>query len=663
MQQDASAADTTPPEPFSLLSPADGAVLGISQPLLSWQPAADIESGIDRYDLSVVGQYGAPHGRVCPMEICSLMFGPLPNGTFTWQVKALDKAGNSRMSLSRTFTIAVPPLAATVSFPNGRIFDSPTPELTWSRPYPSPDYELSFHFELLIDGSRIGPDLTPNHNSFSPPDDIDDGPHTFAVRVVDTAGYASTSETRSFMIDTVPPAEFDLVSPANGAQDQDPTPAFSWNKAIDATIDSGRYELWIDGQYNMSVPGSSCGPDNCSATPANPLPVGLHSWTVKAYDGAGNTRNTDSGSFEVAPDTVLVAGPSGRTVATSAQFSFSSPTSGATFECQLDGGTWVACASSHSVSSLSDGPHTFQVRGTAQGRTDQTPATRTWTVDTSSPPTAELSASQTLVETGQSVSFNAGSSFDHDDGTIVSYEWDPEGDGTFGPASGSTLLEHSYDNRGTYRATVKVTNNSGKTAVASQTIEVRLAAPDGTLGVTVNDAAQFTNDPNVSISAVWPSLATRLLVSNDGGFKSARNLEVNSEFSWTLDSSGAERLPKTVYVRYFGGSSGRETYQDDIILDETAPIIDSATISDPGANASIAFAAIASAGPTVRIRLKAFDKTSGIKYFQTAVKKSRPSASRRYRKSFFLRGTRPKFIRVRDRAGNFSKWKRLRLVR
>jgi hypothetical protein len=90
-----------------------------------------------------------------------------------------------------------------------------------------------------------------------------------------------------------------------------------------------------------------------------------------------------------APDTTIRTGPSGGTRETSASFSFSSsePVSG--FACRLDADAWAPCASPKSYSGLRAGGHTFSVRATdVAGNTDATPATWTWTIETSasSPP-------------------------------------------------------------------------------------------------------------------------------------------------------------------------------------------------------------------------------------------------------------------------------------
>ena len=72
-------------------------------------------------------------------------------------------------------------------------------------------------------------------------------------------------------------------------------------------------------------------------------------------------------------------------------FTFSSWRRELSFECRLDSNQeadFQSCSSPKSYSSLADGDHTFDVRATdAVGNTDQTPASRSFTVD-ATPPTA-----------------------------------------------------------------------------------------------------------------------------------------------------------------------------------------------------------------------------------------------------------------------------------
>ena len=92
---------------------------------------------------------------------------------------------------------------------------------------------------------------------------------------------------------------------------------------------------------------------------------------------------TASGSDTSAPETTIVDGPTNPSGSTSAEFEFTASEPRSTFECALDGDVFTACTSPKRQFLLAAGTHTFRVRATdAAGNTDATPATYTWTVDT-----------------------------------------------------------------------------------------------------------------------------------------------------------------------------------------------------------------------------------------------------------------------------------------
>src|SRR5215213_8359311 len=88
------------------------------------------------------------------------------------------------------------------------------------------------------------------------------------------------------------------------------------------------------------------------------------------------------------PNTTIASGPTSVVASTSASFTFSSSKPNSTFQCSLDGSTFAACTSPKSYSGLSQGSHNFRVRAIASGITDQTAASRNWTVDTVAPNTS-----------------------------------------------------------------------------------------------------------------------------------------------------------------------------------------------------------------------------------------------------------------------------------
>ena len=178
-------------------------------------------------------------------------------------------------------------------------------------------------------------------------------------------------------------------------------------------------------------------------------------------------------------------------------------------------------------------------------------------------------------------------------------------------------------------------------------------------GMTINGGALYTNDPDVTLSVIAPNWAKTLRVANDGGFLAAKTFPVRSMIRWRLAESGPERLPKTVYLR-FGNDA--QNFTDDIILDQTEPTVSSATLAPASSRASAAVAsATASRARTYLVRLRAKDQTSGVAKLQFANNRRRPSALRKFERNSRYKGvSAPKYVRVRDRAGNFSRWRSIR---
>ena len=158
-----------------------------------------------------------------------------------------------------------------------------------------------------------------------------------------------------------------------------------------------------------------------------------------------------------------------------------------------------------------------------------------------------------------------------------------------------------------------------------------------------------------------PSWANRLRVANDGGFRAAKTFPVSTSIRWHLTESGPERLPKTVYLR-FGNEA--QNFTDDIILDQTKPTVSSAAVVDTGAttpsSAAVAQAAVAKT-PTYRVRIRAKDATSGVAALQFARNKKHPSSQLKFARTVrYKASSAPKYVRVKDRAGNFSRWRSVR---
>ena len=83
---------------------------------------------------------------------------------------------------------------------------------------------------------------------------------------------------------------------------------------------------------------------------------------------------------------MITSGPAALTKSTSASFEFSSKEPGTTFKCRRDTGAYSSCTSPKRYGSLTEGPHSFEVRATdAAGNVETTPPKRDWRVDLTPP--------------------------------------------------------------------------------------------------------------------------------------------------------------------------------------------------------------------------------------------------------------------------------------
>jgi hypothetical protein len=306
------------------------------------------------------------------------------------------------------------------------------------------------------------------------------------------------------------------------------------------------------------------------------------------------------------------------------------------------------------VAGLSEASHTWKVRALdGAGNAAQT-AERTFA--SGSAPTAAFTIAPNPVLPGRNVTYDGSSSSDAN-GPIAHYEWDLDGDGTFETDTGATAqASKSYPATGTVPISLRVTDGVGLTNVTTNNLSVTATTIAGQLGMTIDNGAQYTNSPNVTLGIVGPPTITQLLVANDGGFLAARQFAPAKQIEWKLDSSGPERLPKTVYVRFVSGPTTSPNYTDDIILDERPPVVQTASVA-----AAAASLASVSRLRSWKVKVKASDSNSGVAGIQVAVKKKKPSKLVAYKTKLKVKlASRPKFIRARDRAGNYSPWKKLR---
>ncbi len=180
--------------------------------------------------------------------------------------------------------------------------------------------------------------------------------------------------------DTTPPT-VSLTSPADGAAVGGTVPL-----AASASDDAGVAK--VEFLANGSVIETDLTSPYSATWSTSSLANGLHRLAARATDLSGNVAMSAERTVTVdnaSPETTIDSGPAGTVASASASFGFSSSEPGSRFECSLDAAAFAACTSPRSFSGLADGQHTFRVRAIdLAGNVDATPASRMWTVDSTS---------------------------------------------------------------------------------------------------------------------------------------------------------------------------------------------------------------------------------------------------------------------------------------
>jgi hypothetical protein len=278
------------------------------------------------------------------------------------------------------------------------------------------------------------------------------------------------------------------------------------------------------------------------------LAKGAHTFEVRAIDNLGERDPTPaSHTWTVdtqAPDTTITANPTNPSASSNASFSFTGEDFGgsgiAGFEVRLDGGAWTAGGAPHTFIGLSDGSHTVEIRAVdAAGNVDGTPASFTWTIDTTPPPapvvvTAANGSSTNnpvppitgTAEPGSTVTvFIDGSSH----GTATA---DGEGNWIFTPPA--PLSDGSH----TVRA--RATDAAGNTSVDSSTNTFTVDTVEPDTAITLGPIA-LTNSTSASFD----------FTGNDGSGSGVAG------FEYSLD--GASFVAGTSPLSFSGLSDGEHT--------------------------------------------------------------------------------------------------------
>lgn len=247
-----------------------------------------------------------------------------------------------------------------------------------------------------------------------------------------------------------------------------------------------------------------------------------------------------------APDTAITSHPLNPSNSSTATFGFTGSDAGgaglAGFQCKLDGGAFAPCTSPKSYAGLTDGSHTFQVAAVdAAGNVDGSPASFTWTVDTTAPPAPVVSLPANGSVTNNSKPPVSGTA--EANSTVVIFFDGSSAGGTTADASGNWSFTPSTPlSQGGHTVKARSSDAAGNVSTDSNTnsFTVDTIAPDTTI---------TANPPNPSNSA---SASFSFTGSDTGGSGVAG-------FECKLDtgSFAACTSPKS----YTGLTDGSHTFQ------------------------------------------------------------------------------------------------------
>ena len=349
-------------------------------------------------------------------------------------------------------------------------------------------------FQCQIDGGGFGGCTSPK--TYGP---LAAGSHTFDVKALDSLLNPSDIVSYTWLIDTVAPTITLSTKPPNPSNDATPTFAFTADEPT-----PGGFQCKLDaGAFTACV----------SPTTFGATADGLHTFTVRATDAAGNLGQTSYAWTidTVAPALSLTAKPPNPSGVSTAHFEFgATDQTSVTYQCQLDGGALQGCTSPKDYSGLPNGTHTFTLKGTdAAGNSSTT--SYTWLVDLVNPLVAIADRPRNPTnQTGASLSFssnkNPGTFQCQLDGEAFSTCTSPK---TYGPLGEGA---HSFSVKAT-----DLLNHTGPTANFSWVIDLT-PPPAPSVG---SGPANPTNETNASFVFSDSEVGVTFGCQLDGGAFSA----------------------------------------------------------------------------------------------------------------------------------------------
>ncbi len=406
--------DFTPPA-VSLNSPANNSLLNTSTVGFNFT-ATDIDSAAVNCTVFVDNAASASNSSTQNSTPTVVSVIGISDGNHNWSVSCQDNSSNSGSSPTWSFTVDTTPPAVTLNSPVNALNTSST-SLNFN--FTAADNIAStMNCSLFIDGVQNSTNASTSNNTATifPVSGISQGNHNWSVQCKDTAGNTGNSVTRTFTVDTTPPA-VTLNSPVDTFNSSSSTINFNFT-AADNLATSMNCSLFIDGLLNRTNASTANNtPTNLSISG---LAQGTHSWNVSCTDPSGNTGNSPIRAFTVdtTPPVVTLNSPVNSFNSSSSTVAFNYTAAdnlAATMNCSLfiDGVSSAANSSTAnntptilSVSGIPQGAHSWNVTCMDNANNAGLSATRTFIVDITPPVVTLNSPVNALNTSSTTINFN-----------------------------------------------------------------------------------------------------------------------------------------------------------------------------------------------------------------------------------------------------------------
>ena len=396
------------------------------------------------------------------------------DGPHTFTVRGSDAAGNlGQTSYAWTIDTVAPALSLTAKPPD------PSGVSTAHFEFSATD-QTSVTYQCQLDAGAFQSCTSPKDFS-----GLANGTHSFTAKGTDAAGNTG-SASYSWSVDTAVPVVTINPAPENPTNLTGATFGFTSNKL------PSTFECRLDGGgFSVCTSPKTYGP----------LLAGAHSFQARATDSLGHTGPATTYSWTIdltpPPTPAISSAPASPSNSSSPSFVFTDGEAGANFQCQLDGGAFVSCASPRAYSGLADGPHSFNVKAIDAAGNQSGPAGHTWTIDTVAP-TITLGTKPVDPTNDSTPDF----AFSANETISGGFQCKLDA-GAFAACTSPKTLPATAD--GSHTFTVKANDTAGNTGQTSYTWTIDTVAPTVTLSIKppnpTNDATpDFAFSANETIS-------------------------------------------------------------------------------------------------------------------------------------------------------------------